>query len=157
MDDRSYIIILYDFYGELLTDKQREYFESYYFNNLSLSEISCNLGISRNAIHKSIKLIENKLYFYEDKLKLYNKSIVLKDLTKNLDEDIRKKIEELYQRLGVCMTNKKYKMYYDYKKRTSGGIIDTLFLSSVMITGLLLILTIIGGKQYGFHFRQICG
>ncbi len=44
------------------------------------------------------------------------------------------------------MTNKKYKMYYDYKKRTSGGIIDTLFLSSVMITGLLLILTIIGGK-----------
>lgn len=38
------------------------------------------------------------------------------------------------------MTNKKYKMYYDYKKRTSGGFFDVIFLASIMITGLILIL-----------------
>ena len=44
------------------------------------------------------------------------------------------------------MTNRKYKMYYNYKKRSSGGVIDTLFLVGVMITGLALILIVIGGK-----------
>ena len=48
--------MLYDFYGELLNDKQREYFEDYYFNNLSLGEISENTGLSRNAMHKNIKM-----------------------------------------------------------------------------------------------------
>lgn len=96
MTDRDYLVILYDFYGELLTDKQKEYFEYYYFNNLSLSEISENLGISRNAIHKSIKLIESKLYFYEDKLKLYKKRIILRQLIKDLDDSIKEKLEELY-------------------------------------------------------------
>lgn len=74
MEKREYLIILYDFYSELLSDKQKEHFEDYYFNNLSLGEISENENVSRNAIHKSIKSIENKLYFYEEKLKLYQKS-----------------------------------------------------------------------------------
>ena len=68
MEKREYLIILYDFYSELLSDKQKEHFEDYYFNNLSLGEISENENVSRNAIHKSIKSIENKLYFYEEKL-----------------------------------------------------------------------------------------
>ena len=55
MEDREYLVILYDFYGELLSDIQREYFEAYYFDNLSLSEISENTDKSRNAIHKCIK------------------------------------------------------------------------------------------------------
>ena len=42
MGDRDYIVMLYDFYGELFNDKQREYFEDYYFNNLSLAEIGSN-------------------------------------------------------------------------------------------------------------------
>ena len=57
MNEREYLIILYDFYGELLSDKQREYFEDYYFNNLSLGEISENEDVSRNAVHKSIKKV----------------------------------------------------------------------------------------------------
>ena len=51
MDKRNYLIILYDFYGELLNDKQKECFEDYYFNNLSLGEISENMNLSRNAIY----------------------------------------------------------------------------------------------------------
>ena len=95
MDEREYIIILYDYYKDLFNMKQQEYFEEYYFNNLSLSEISENMGISRNAIHKSIKLIEDKLLFYEDKLKLYNKSKEISRLLTKVPEDIKIKIEEL--------------------------------------------------------------
>ena len=95
MDNREYIIILYDYYKDLFNMKQQEYFEEYYFNNLSLSEISENMGISRNAIHKSIKLIEDKLLFYEDKLKLYNKSKEISRLLTKVPEDIKIKIEEL--------------------------------------------------------------
>lgn len=97
MEERDYLIILYDFYGELLNDKQREYFEDYYFNNLSLAEISENVGISRNAIHKVIKGVQIKLEFYEDKLELYKKKELLKKYISNLDDvEIRDKIYNLY-------------------------------------------------------------
>ena len=91
------MIILYDFYGELLNDKQREYFEDYYFNNLSLGEISENVGVSRNAVHKNIKSSEEKLYFYEEKLGLYQKRKLMEKLLLNDDlEEIKNKIRELY-------------------------------------------------------------
>ncbi len=95
MDNRDYIILLYDYYGDLFNDKQREYFEDYYFNNLSLGEISDNIGISRNAIHKVIKSMEEKLLFYEDKLQLCSKSKKIKKIIDNLDDSIKKEIEEL--------------------------------------------------------------
>ncbi len=44
------------------------------------------------------------------------------------------------------MTSKKPKMYYDYRKRTSGGFLDAIFLSSLMIISLMLILLGIGGR-----------
>lgn len=97
MEERDYLIILYDFYGELLNDKLREYFEDYYFNNLSLGEISENTGISRNAIHKGIKNAIDKLNFYEDKLCLYKKRELLKEYIRDLDDvQIKNKINELY-------------------------------------------------------------
>ena len=97
MEERDYLIILYDFYCELLNDKQKEYFEDYYFNNLSLGEISENTGISRNAIHKSIKIVCEKLYFYEEKLNLYKKKQLLKEYISGLDDvNIKNKINELY-------------------------------------------------------------
>lgn len=95
MDKVLYLTNLYDYYGELLTEKQREYFEDYYFKNLTLSEISENREISRNAIHKSIKEIENKLNHYENILKLYKKSKKIKELIKNIDKETKKKIEEI--------------------------------------------------------------
>ena len=96
MEDREYIIILYDYYGELLNDKQREYFEEYYFDNLSLSEISENEDKSRNAIHKGIKSVVCKLYEYEDKLRLYEKDNKLRKIVEKIkDKEIKKEIEEL--------------------------------------------------------------
>lgn len=96
MEQRDYLIILYDYYGELLNDKQRSYFEEYYFNNLSLGEISENNNISRNAIHKNIKATEEKLYFYEEKLGLYQKKKLLEDIIKDIkDTNIKSKIGEI--------------------------------------------------------------
>ena len=95
MDKEIYLSGLYDYYGSLLTDKQREYFENYYFNNLSLAEIAENYNTSRNAIHKQIKDTENKLLYYEDKLGLCRKSLEIMEIIKELDEDIIEQIEEL--------------------------------------------------------------
>ena len=96
MEKRDYLILIYDYYYMLLTEKQREYFEDYYFNNLSLREISDNINISRNAIHKVIKNIEDKLLFYEDKLRLYEKSSLLKEIINKVDnEEIKSELERL--------------------------------------------------------------
>ena len=96
MEIQEYIIILYNYYSELFNDKQRKYFEEYYFDNLSLSEISENEDISRNAVHKCIKSVINKLYEYEDKLKLYDKDNKIKKIIDEIDDDkIKNKLKEL--------------------------------------------------------------
>ena len=95
MDNRIYLIDLYDYYGDLLTEKQQAYFEDYYFNNYSLQEISENYSVSRNAVFKQIKDVVNKLSNYEEKLKLYEKSLKIKAIISEFDDKIRKEIEEL--------------------------------------------------------------
>ncbi len=96
MEKQEYLVILYDYYSELLTDVQRQYFEEYYFDNYSLSEISENEDKSRNAVHKSIKSVQAKLYEYEDKLKLYEKDMKLKKIIEKIDnKEIKKELEEL--------------------------------------------------------------
>ena len=92
--DLNYVY-LFDYYGELLTDKQKECFKDYYFNNLTLQEIADNNSVSKNAVHKNIKEILNKLDYYEEKLKLYSNKIKIEKLIKDMDEDIKNKIEEL--------------------------------------------------------------
>ncbi len=95
MDKKIYLNNLYDYYCDLFTDKQKEYFEEYYFNDLSLSEIAENNNVSRNAVHGQIKIIEEKLDYYENILKLYEKSCKIKEIIKDLDDDKKNKIEEL--------------------------------------------------------------
>ena len=95
MEENEYLIILYDYYGELLSDLQRKYFELYYFDNLSLSEIGENDSKSRNAIHKCIKSSSSKLYEYEEKLKLYENRCKIEKIIENINEDVKSKIKEL--------------------------------------------------------------
>lgn len=96
MDKKLYLINLYDYYGSLLTDKQQSYFENYYFNDYSLAEIAENDNVSRNAVHGQLKIVEEKLNEYEDKLKLYsNGNKIKKLLTKIEEKEIVEKIEEL--------------------------------------------------------------
>ncbi len=96
MQTRNYLIILYDYYGELLNDESKKYFEDYYFDNLSLGEIANNYGVSRNAVHKRIKTAEEKLLFYEEKLKLNEKDKRINNKIKNIkDEKIRNEVENI--------------------------------------------------------------
>ena len=89
MEEREYLISLYDYYGKLLTDKQQEYFEDYYFENLTMDEISENDNVSKNAISKQLINIKDKLYCYEDKLKLNNNKI---EISKILNDNELEKI-----------------------------------------------------------------
>lgn len=70
---RQYTIDLYDIYGSLLTEKQRNYFEDYYFMDLSLSEMAENYGISRNGAFDQIKRAVLALEDYENHIHLLEK------------------------------------------------------------------------------------
>ena len=94
MEKYVYLNLLYDLYGELLTPKQQKYFEEYYFNNLSYGEISEKYQVSRNAIYHQLQLIEKKLYFFEEKLKLYSKKQEINDIINLINNNKAKRILE---------------------------------------------------------------
>ena len=96
MEEVLYFNELYDLYNGLLTDKQREYFEDYYFNNLSFSEMAENYEVSRNAIFKQIHIVTDKLKEYESILKLHEKRKKLEEIVKNIDNfELKIALEEL--------------------------------------------------------------
>lgn len=93
MDDILKSTLLYDFYGELLTEKQKNVFEYYHMNDFSLTEIAQELNISRQAVRDLLKRTETILEGYENKLKLVEKFNLQKSMVreiKGLAEDIEK-------------------------------------------------------------------
>lgn len=96
MEEYIYYNNLYDCYYKLLTEKQRIYFEEYYFNNLSLSEISQNYNVSRNAIYKQLQITVKKLEEYESLLNLYNKKEQIEKLIEDCSlKDIKEGLKKL--------------------------------------------------------------
>lgn len=75
--------LLYDFYGDLLTEHQKDIYEGYVLENLSLAELAESSGISRQGVHDLIKRVENALQDYEKKLHLVEKFL-------NIKEEVRK-------------------------------------------------------------------
>ena len=71
--DREEKITLYDIYGQLLSDKQRRYFEWYYFEDLSLAEIAENAAVSRQAIQVMLESAVKKMVHYESVLGIAKK------------------------------------------------------------------------------------
>ena len=96
MEDYVYYGELYDLYQQLFTDKQKAYFEDYYFQNLSLGEMAENYQVSRNAIFRQLHIVTKKLEEYEEKLQLLQKKRKLEKISQSIDNlDIKRQLEEL--------------------------------------------------------------
>ena len=78
--------LLFDFYGELLTDHQKEIYGQFLLEDLSLGEIARDAGISRQGVHDIVKRCEQSLAGYEEKLHLVEKFMTVKNKVKQIDE-----------------------------------------------------------------------
>lgn len=79
METKIELAYLYDFYGELLNEHQRRVYEDFVLNDLSLSEIAAEEGISRQGVSDMIKRCSKKLMEYENKLHLVAKFMKVKE------------------------------------------------------------------------------
>ncbi len=96
MDKRIHLNMLYDYYKELFTEKQQEYFEDYYYSNYSLGEIAEVNNVSRNAVHNQLKIVEERLEELEDILHLAQKREEIVSLLEGkINNDILEKIKEI--------------------------------------------------------------
>lgn len=77
--------LLYDFYGELLTEHQRQIYEGIVYENLSLSEIASEQGISRQGVHDIVKRCDKALLEYEKKLQLIARFLRIKGQIEEID------------------------------------------------------------------------
>lgn len=81
--------LLYDFYGELLTDHQRQVYESAVYHDMSLSEIAEDQGISRQGVHDLLKRCDKILQGYESKLHLIHKFSLIKEKVAAIEKQAR--------------------------------------------------------------------
>lgn len=78
--------LLYDFYGELLTEHQKEIYEQFVLDDLSLGEIAEAEGISRQGVHDLIKRCNKTLEGYEEKLHLVEKFLAIREKVGRIDK-----------------------------------------------------------------------
>lgn len=78
--------MLFDFYGNLLSDKQYQVVDMHYNQDLSLSEIGDELEVSRQGVFDLLKRSEQKLYEYENKLALVKRFYIIHENVKNIME-----------------------------------------------------------------------
>ena len=99
MEEKVRISILLEIYGNLLTEKQYEFMDLYYNQDLSLSEIGDNNDITRQAVRTILLKSKKKLEEYESKLKFMQKEEKIKKYIEeleetNVDKKILKKIKQ---------------------------------------------------------------
>jgi predicted DNA-binding protein YlxM (UPF0122 family) len=113
------VIMLLDFYGDLLTERQRFYMQCYYNENLTLAEIGAHEGVTRQAIRdmlsRSVKLLED----YEEKVGACKRHADAADTIKLIEESLVE-IHELNKnrfqnRRLLDLTNKMYEMLQKLK------------------------------------------
>ena len=86
MSKNMEVAFLFDFYGDMLTEKQRELAEWYYDDDLTLSEIAENTGVTRQAVRDALTRTEAALESYEERLGLLRKTLELRKLAGELPE-----------------------------------------------------------------------
>ena len=107
MEKNVKISILCDLYGKLLTQKQFDFLNDYYNNDLSLSEIAENNQITRQAVRDIIKKGEKKLFEYEEKLQFMKRTL-------NQEKKIEKALAELT------------KIQKDYSDKQIANVLETI-------------------------------
>ena len=107
MEEKVKISMLCQFYGKLLTQKQCEFINDYYNNDLSLSEIAENNNITRQAVRDIIKKGEKKLFEYEEKLQFMKRAL-------NQEKKIEKALAELT------------KIQKDYSDKQIANVLETI-------------------------------
>lgn len=98
---------LYAYYGALLTKGQQNYFEDYYYNDLSLGEIAANNNVSRQAVYDNLRRSTKSLQNYEEKLHMKEEldqiETVLEDAVSAIDnqdqETAKKELVELLKQM----------------------------------------------------------
>ncbi len=86
---------LFDVYGNLLTEREKEIFTLFYIEDLSLQEIAEVRRVSKSSIGKTVKIICNKLDGYEQKLRFLSKLKTIKEVVSSVkDKKIREKVEK---------------------------------------------------------------
>ncbi len=104
LEELEYKGMLYDFYGELLTQHQKKVYEDAVFNDLSLSEIADQQGISRQGVHDLIRRCDRILADYENKLHLVEKFSRIRHNIQQIDrltddEQIKRLSNEIMEEL----------------------------------------------------------
>lgn len=110
MNEKVLQTYLYDFYGELLNEHQRQIYEDFVFNDLSLGEIAAEEGISRQGVSDMIKRCTKKLEDYESKLHLVSKFLSVKkdveeihrlaeEVQSSFDKDIIEEIQNISNKI----------------------------------------------------------
>ena len=104
--------MLFDFYGELLTDRQKEFYDLYYNEDLSLSEIAENYGISRQGVRDVIVRAENYMTEIEDKTGLIKRFMQLQPHVEKIT-DAAEQIKQL-----------NFRRYEDRQLEELAGVIE---------------------------------
>lgn len=103
LDTIAQASLLYDFYGALLTEKQREVMELYHEENYSIVEIAEELGVTKQAVHDNLRKSEKILRSYEEKLGLMKSLLETRELIEAIDE----RIDALILNAGISGEMKK--------------------------------------------------
>lgn len=89
MKNQAYrMALLYDFYGDLLTDRQKEFYDLYYNEDLSLAEIAENSGITRQGVRDVIVRAEGILTELEDKTGIIKRFLRMKEGIAKVEQDV---------------------------------------------------------------------
>lgn len=87
MENMVFYTNLFDAYEQLLTEKERDVFKDYYFENLSMQEIADNNKVSKSAVYKTLQSAIEKLDKYESYLKIIKKNEMLNEALKCADKE----------------------------------------------------------------------
>src|SRR5690625_4314176 len=93
--------LLFDFYGELLTDRQQEFFALYYDHDLSLGEIPQQYGVRRQAVYDILRRSSQALQGFDDKLELVRRHEDQRDLVVGLIDELDTVEKQLRRTAGI--------------------------------------------------------